>query len=64
MSDEESDFLGFDDEENEEDDDTENESPLPEILKTSKNKDMLSYQGFLFYENRKPVSIFCSEAYN
>lgn len=50
MSDNEENFLGFDE-------DTV-DLPLPEVLKTSKNKDLLSYRGFVYYSNRKPVSIY------
>lgn len=30
---------------------------IAEVLKTSKGKDCLSFEGYLFYQNRPPVSI-------
>lgn len=48
--DEEEDFSGFDE--------TELALPTPEVLKSTKNKDILAYKGFVFYQNRKPVRKF------
>lgn len=38
-------------------DDSRDDEICPEILKTSKGKDLLTYEGFIYYANRKPVSL-------
>lgn len=48
MSSDEEDFAGFDD--------GALEHPTPEVLKSSKGNDVLVYSGYIFYQNRKPVS--------
>ncbi|EAT32996.1 AAEL014751-PA [Aedes aegypti] len=36
-------------------DDSRDDEICPEILKTSKGKDLLTYEGFIYYANRKPI---------